>query len=184
MAFLCNWFFVFAPDRRFEAVRRPTLDAQFKRMFKTQLNKLKVDERLPFRINVMQPRRGLRRRRLEIVYSFGLETSDPDYAITLLQGQGLCWQVFTTGMAGWFDRREHNPAHFGLSAADLQKTGQVWAILSLPIRRTGRHAAVAVLNFDALSEPAADQLKRWKEEMETHQNLELVVLADFIGLYY
>jgi hypothetical protein len=58
-----GYYYVHKPDLRFEKVRTATLDALFNVRFKTWINQLHANERLPFRVNVMQ-RRGCLRPRL------------------------------------------------------------------------------------------------------------------------
>jgi hypothetical protein len=181
---LISWWFVFAPDVRFERVRKPTLDAALDQFFRTLKNKLNVHDRFQIRVNVMQPGGLVFRKELRIVYSYNMERSDADYGIAWPKGKGLCWRVFQTGCFGWLDKRMLDPTEFGLEDPEVEKTRHLWAILSLPIRRANRGKPVAVLNIDAISEEAADVLLKHQQSLLEHHNQPLIDLMNFVTLYY
>jgi hypothetical protein len=178
----------FGPDRRFEKIREPTLNAQLNTKFREAREKLRPGQRLPFRVNVMQPGwTWYIWPRLKIVYAYGMERADPDYGLPWTKGRGLCWKVYQTGKVGWFDRGVDDPAQFGLKDRERQATQHVLAILSLPIRSAHRPLhpkPTAVLNIDALSAEAAQALREEKEALEAHNNQALVDLVAFVGLYF
>jgi hypothetical protein len=148
VVFIYN-LWLFGPNRRFEKIREPTLNAQFNTKFKEAREKLRPGQRLPFRVNVMQsgwtwycwPR-------LKIVYAYGMERAAPDYGLPWTKARGLYWQVYRIGKVGWFDRDIHAPAQFGLRDNEIQVTQHVLAVLALPIRSAHRplhHRPTAVL---------------------------------------
>jgi hypothetical protein len=183
VAWVVDYFYILAPDERFAFARGPTLNMVFKSNFRRQIKDLPEGQRLAFRVNVMEPGWNWARRHLRITYDFGMMESDPDFGLTWPKGHGLCWEVFNSGRAGWYDRREHSPDRFMLTNVHRDATKDIVAVLCLPIHRTKDRRRCGVLNIDALSEEAADFLKEQKRKFQANENRELLDLVKFVSLY-
>jgi hypothetical protein len=178
-----DYFYILKPDERFLLARTPTLNMVFKSNFRRQIKALSEGQRLAFRVNVMSPCWIFGRRHLGITFDFGMEQSDADYGLTWPNGHGLCWDVFTSGKAGWFDRREHSLDRFRLTDVHKEATKDVVAVLCLPIHRKQDRRRCGVLNIDALSDEAADFLKEEKRKFQTNENRKPLDLVNCVSLY-
>lgn len=183
VAWVVDYFYILAPDERFEYAREPTLNMILKSAFRRQIKAVPEGQRLAIRVNVMEPCLILGRRHLRITYDFGMMESDPDFGLDWPKGHGLCWEVFKSGRAGWYDRREHSPDRFMLTNVHKDATKDVVAVLCLPIHRSKNRKRCGVLNIDALSEEAADFLKEQKRKYQTNENRELLDLVKSVSLY-
>lgn len=187
-------FWQFGPDKRFERVKEPSLALLWEKLFREAQEKVGPLERLPLRANVMQKRHDwCGRSRLEIVYAYNMRATDPDFGISWQKGRGLCWEVFTKGVAGWYDKKVHSPDSMGLYPEEVEATRHVHAVLSLPVRKPVdqsserwryRRSPIAVLNIDALSEEAAQDLERARQNLVNRTESVLVDAVDLVSVYF
>jgi hypothetical protein len=183
VAWVVDYFYILAPDERFLLARAPTLNMVLKSNFRRQIKSLPDGQRLAFRVNVMEPCWVIFKRHLRITYSFGMEQTDADYGLSWPKGHGLCWDVYGSGQAGWFDRREHSSDRFRLTDVHKEATKDIIAVLCLPIHKRNDRRRCGVLNIDALSDEAADFLKEQKTKFRANSNRELLDLVSSVSLY-
>lgn len=181
------------PDRRINKIRQADLDSRFQSLFENARNVLGSGKRLPFRVNLMVPQRAwfrIFRPVLKMVYSYEMKRTDPDYGIAWRKGHGLCWVVYKTGRAAFAPTCDPQGTTYNLTPKEKAATAHVKAVLSLPVRtqhlKQGRSLTpkvAAVLNVDAISDSAAQELEGYWRRIESHENHPLVELADYAGLY-
>ena len=180
------------PDRRISKIRNVDLDTALKAMFAAAYTGLKEGERLPFRANLMMP--GFTwygRAVLRMVYAFEmLPAVDPDYGMEWPRGHGLCWNVYRTGRWAIAGPADQDAKLYRMSRREVELTRHIRAVLSMPIvsahRKENaplRRKVVAVLNIDALTDQAAQQLHSYSTEMDTNHEHPLYKLAAYAGFF-
>jgi len=190
-AFFFYWLVEFKPDVRFSTVRAPTLDAWFRHGFDSLKSNFQ-DKRFPIRVHIFKERGILPRphifnrwedgwwnrlpvwHRLQEVYRYNVEKTDPDCGMVWFPKTGSCWKCLQNGKIDFFDTRSQDVSSYGLTDRERQATAEVKAILCLPIRTvrsnigviTYRNRPDAVLSIDAMNDQAADFLYGASEDYQ------------------
>lgn len=176
---------VFEPDKRFLAVREPTIKAYFK----AALREAPPDA---IRANIYVARGIWPCRCLVPLISYNANPAHADYGKKWPRGRGLCWKVHETGKFGLCRKGIHSPEIFGLKAKDISVTEHVEAVFCLPLRRKPKNSSddgvsgrvSGVLAYDALSADGANFLEAEHDRLVRNENKELLDLVEAVSLYF
>lgn len=175
---------VFQPDKRFLAVRDPTV----KNYLKTALASAPPDM---VRANIYVFR-WLPWPGLVPIISYNANPAHADYGKKWAWGRGLCGRVYRTGRFGICRKGVDDPRAFGMKPADIAATEHVEAVFCVPLKRpakSGSEAGVsskvcAVLAYDALSPQAAEFLQIQHDSLVENRNRELLDHVEAISLVF
>ncbi|WP_425613607.1 hypothetical protein NA78x_003442 [Anatilimnocola sp. NA78] len=123
-------------------------------------------------------------------FSYGANTSDPDYGKSWYWRHGLVWQVFRNKIFAIYLKSPSPAATYVMSEADKKQTEHVLAALCLPICKipgSGRNVEgriVAILALDADCPGGVEFLNQHYKALFQRKNKELVDLVDAVSLYF